>query len=745
MVKAKLSLACKVIASISLTSFLSLCLTVGPVHASTNVTLKWSKTIPAIINESSPMPVSMNGTTNIIFGAWDSKVHLLSGADGSDVLGWPQVTSNKIDSSASSGDVDGDGKPEIFIGSGIADIECSGGGIYSFTSSGTLRFSKKAPDNVPGPGKQCQNPAIQASPALADINRDGQADVTFGALGLKTWSFNQNGQLNFGWPYYWDDTQYGSPAIADITGDGQADLILPGDSSPGGPVDWRGGMVRAMTGYGQPIWEFKTNEIVRSSPSIGDVNGDGDIEIVFGTGNYWAHNGGASDSTKVFVLNRAGKLLCSHDVGAQVMASPTLADVNGDGIRDVVFGTWQTPSFANDGKVWALDGATCNPLPHYPVDSGGFLVLGQITTADINHDGAQDLIVPTANGVHAFDGKTALALFTLNQGIASYKNAPLVTDLDGNGQLDIVIAGTEGDGVTGLIQRYEIGASEGSVPGSSGWPMFRLNQQETGSTTTSPIHDPPSGEKAKGYWLVAADGGVFPFGSAKGFGSTGNINLVKPIVGAKSTSSGQGYWLVAADGGVFPFGDAVGYGSAGNLPLAKPVVGIASTPGSTGYWLVAADGGVFTYGDARYFGSTGNIRLNQPIVALIPTASGQGYWLVAADGGVFPFGDAVGYGSTGNIKLNQPIVGAAATASGQGYWLVAADGGVFPFGDAVGYGSTGNIKLNQPIVGVVRSPQNGYMLVAKDGGVFTFNASYYGSTGGLPLAKPIIGADFVGN
>jgi hypothetical protein len=33
-----------------------------------------------------------------------------------------------------------------------------------------------------------------------------------------------------------------------------------------------------------------------------------------------------------------------------------------------------------------------------------------------------------------------------------------------------------------------------------------------------------------GYWLVAADGGIFNFGTAGFFGSTGAIHLNKPIV-----------------------------------------------------------------------------------------------------------------------------------------------------------------------------------------------------------------------
>ena len=81
--------------------------------------------------------------------------------------------------------------------------------------------------------------------------------------------------------------------------------------------------------------------------------------------------------------------------------------------------------------------------------------------------------------------------------------------------------------------------------------------------------------------------------------------LNKPIVGIAATPDGKGYWLVASDGGVFSFGDAAFYGSTGGLTLNKPIVGIAATPDGKGYWLVASDGGVFSFGDAAFYGSTG--------------------------------------------------------------------------------------------------------------------------------------------
>ena len=89
-----------------------------------------------------------------------------------------------------------------------------------------------------------------------------------------------------------------------------------------------------------------------------------------------------------------------------------------------------------------------------------------------------------------------------------------------------------------------------------------------------------------------------------------------------ATPTGHGYWLVASDGGIFTFGDAAFYGSTGAHPLNKPIVGMAATPTGHGYWLVASDGGIFTFGDARFYGSTGAHPLNKPIVGMAATPIG---------------------------------------------------------------------------------------------------------------------------
>ena len=221
---------------------------------------------------------------------------------------------------------------------------------------------------------------------------------------------------------------------------------------------------------------------------------------------------------------------------------------------------------------------------------------------------------------------------------------------------------------------------------------------------------------------------VTAYGSAVDHGPSKSTSFASPLVDVASVPDGRGYWLVAADGGVFTFGSARFHGSTGAIDLAQPIVGIAAHPSGDGYWLVAADGGVFTFGAARFHGSMGGQKLNQPIVGMAPTASGNGYWLVASDGGIFAFGDATFRGSTGDIELAQPIVGMARVPTGVGYWMVAADGGLFSFGDARFFGSEGGKDLPHPIVGMAASPDGkGYWLAGRNGQVYPHGVTDHGN------------------
>ena len=120
---------------------------------------------------------------------------------------------------------------------------------------------------------------------------------------------------------------------------------------------------------------------------------------------------------------------------------------------------------------------------------------------------------------------------------------------------------------------YYLVASDGGVfaygPGATfhgSMGGVHLNQPVVGMAV-----DPATG----GYWLVARDGGIFSF-DAPFLGSLGSTALNQPVVGMAASATGTGYYLVAADGGVFAFGSGAEFqGSTGDLRLVKPVVGMS--------------------------------------------------------------------------------------------------------------------------------------------------------------------------
>ena len=248
---------------------------------------------------------------------------------------------------------------------------------------------------------------------------------------------------------------------------------------------------------------------------------------------------------------------------------------------------------------------------------------------------------------------------------------------------------------------YLVAAADGGIFNFGG-AAFDGNTYTDGLTGLSgahPLAAPIVGMAAEpagtGYWLVAKDGGVFNFGGAKFAGSTysygitglsGAHPLNAPIVGIIPTPNGGGYWLIAADGGVFDFGNAKFYGSTysqghtglgGSNPISGRIVGGVATPSGNGYWLVSSTGAVYNFGGAAnegdtaskgYTGLGGSHPLPAPIVSIAADSAGTGYWLVGSDGSVYNFGSAVYSGDVPSL----PTPGkSSAGGSGQNNTTVA--------------------------------------------------------------------------
>lgn len=287
-------------------------------------------------------------------------------------------------------------------------------------------------------------------------------------------------------------------------------------------------------------------------------------------------------------------------------------------------------------------------------------------------------------------------------------------------------------GATGLVEAYpdrysraqdsfsvQFGTPSTNASGLEGWPAEPLGNPPgpagpatggatpagTGAKATArgqgaapprPLGAAPAASSTApgpGYWLVAGDGGVFAFGSARYGGSAAAVFAKAKTAGVTGiAAAAKGYWLVTTTGGVFPLGGAPYLGSVASLNLsAGKTPAIAASPNGPGYYILAPWGDVFAFGAAHYEGSCDPARCGRrPAVAIVPDSSGDGYWLLLAGCQAVAFGDAPALGDPACQEAasapGAQVVGAGRAPDGKGFWALLANGAIYPFGDAASYG-----------------------------------------------------------
>jgi hypothetical protein len=619
--------------------------------------------------------------------------------------GWDRSSSPTV------ADVNGDGVPDVVFGhqNGYVDV-----------------VDGRTGANLPG-WPQPTGAAVDSTPAVADLDGNGRQEIIVGAG--STWApgqtggmlvFNSNGSLRCRWEPpepaggpSWTEV-FSSPAIGDVDGDGHPDIVFGG-------FDLR---IHAIDRFCHelPGFPFYDDDTVWSSPSLYDINHDGRMDIFIGSDS--SPGGPQPNQGGVFraLSWRNGQVvqLWEQETNDVISSSPAIADINGDGRPDVVVGGGDYWHGIDGHRVYAWDAATGALLPGWPQTLDG-VTGASPAIGDLEGNGARDVVIGTRSGtVFAIRGNGQwlwTKRLTRNDGSASpIYGSPVIADVNHDGHEDVAV--------------------------TSDWSVHVLNGAN-GADLTSPILPNWSFETAPAIADIGATRnlivagfstpghetvvGSFPLTRAGGKASWPMFKKTSHHVGAPpsggavlpagycsrptnprsvpSAASASGYWFLSNDGAVYPFGRAPYRGSVLGDGLHTQTTGMFPTRTGNGYWVLGSDGGVFSFGDARFYGSMGGRPLNASIIRMARTASGRGYYLLGSDGGVFSFGDARFYGSTGAMRLHAPVISMAVTPSGHGYWLLAADGGVFSFGDARFYGSTGAMHLNAPVVSMAVRPQ----------------------------------------
>jgi hypothetical protein len=316
---------------------------------------------------------------------------------------------------------------------------------------------------------------------------------------------------------------------------------------------------------------------------------------------------------------------------------------------------------------------------------------------------------------------------------------------------------TESGALPGGVTLSAAGVLAGTprTSGTFGITVTAHNSSGTDAHEAFTLTVPSAPVPAQGYWLVGADGGIFTYGAARFYGSTGNLHLQRPVVAITPTATRSGYWLVASDGGIFAFGTSTFHGSIPGVGLAPagtpgttrrlnaPIVGMVPSVDGGGYFMVASDGGVFAFGDARFSGSCPGIGgCSGAAVSVVPDATGDGYWVVTATGNVYAFGKAPDYGSSGYRPLT-PVTSAVRYPDGSGYWILYSDGDVWSSNPAKAFSPPPVLydPANPATAVFATSDGDGYWVAFANGVVQSFgDARSQGDPAGAHLNAPIIAA-----
>ncbi len=251
--------------------------------------------------------------------------------DGTLVDGWPVYIGSPVRRGASSGDIDQDGFPEIMFGG-------QDGYLYALNHDGT------SVDGWP----QLAHDWIKCSPVIADIDCDGDLEIIVSSgfsQDRMIFAWHQDGTLVDGWPQQ-NGLPFVQPSVGDIDNDGDLE-ILAGGSISGKPFArfyvWHHDGTQA-DGWPKifPWDETQKVNYIYAQPVIGDIDGDGDTEIV--VGSYydklyaWHHNG----------TNVTG---WPKIVGGSIDSTAAIGDIDDDSKVEIVVA-------GGDGKVyvWDMDG-----------------------------------------------------------------------------------------------------------------------------------------------------------------------------------------------------------------------------------------------------------------------------------------------------------------------------------------------------------------------------------------------------
>jgi len=345
-------------------------------------------------------------------------------------------------------------------------------------------------------------------------------------------------------PASWDENWLASPAVYDVDGDGTLEIVAARHSVL---YVWRvDGTLLWKAAFSHGALEHLDHGTTRMwpSPVVGDLDGDGHVEIGVAGGI----DGDTGANLALYDWKGELKPGWPRRFGDSEIRSIAAADVDGDGVVEILVNKTSTgPATAvyrPDGSLhpgWPQVSASCNP----PVPAEGCWDYGgynqNIGAGDLDGDGVLDVVstydaigfgvfhgdgrpFPTdasfsARVVTAVKAYHDIALARQGRGDGDRSeftdSPPVVADVDGDGKLEIVLAGdhetsasTQNRGVSVWVLRPDMTRPDGWLrPKDTGMPLqYGDKGQNIVDTTPSPSVADLDGEPGLEIVVPAYDG-----------------------------------------------------------------------------------------------------------------------------------------------------------------------------------------------------------------------------------------------
>ncbi|PWS38827.1 hypothetical protein DFH01_06140 [Falsiroseomonas bella] len=226
-----------------------------------------------------------------------------------------------------------------------------------------------------------------------------------------------------------DGGAWGSPALGDLDGDGRLDLVAIGSDGGFRLSVWR----NTGTGF-EPFTAFEGQPIPAwGIPTLGDLDGDGLADIVIGAvaRAFSAYRNAGTGWEALPGDPFAG-------VNAPAGAAPALGDLDGDGLLDLVLG-------GRDGTLlaWRNTGTGFVAFATNPFDGISVTESSAPSLGDLDGDGLLDLVLGDEDGGlsvwrNTGAGFQALAANPFTGATLSAVSKPAIGDVDGDGRADLI-------------------------------------------------------------------------------------------------------------------------------------------------------------------------------------------------------------------------------------------------------------------------------------------------------------------